>query len=92
MEEHSGAGGLSGKVALLTGASQGVGLATALALAREGAAVGLVARDPARLETARKQVEGAGGRAVAVSADVTDVDGLQRTVERIQAELGGSTC
>lgn len=82
-------GGLSGKVALITGASRGVGLATALALVRAGVAVGLVARDAARLEEARGQVELAGGRAVAVAADVTDADSLGRAVEQTVAELGG---
>ena len=89
MTERPGDAQLTGKVALITGASRGVGLATALALAREGASVGLVARDPARLEEARGQIELAGGRAVAVAADVTDADALGRAVERTVAELGG---
>ena len=82
-------GPLAGTVALITGASRGVGLATALALVRVGAAVGLVARDPERLEEARRQVEAAGGRVVASSADVTDADGLLRAVQQTEAELGG---
>ena len=85
----SAGGPLAGKVALITGASRGVGLSTALALVREGAAVGLVARDSERLDAARRQVEAAGGRAVAVGADVTDADGLRRAVQRVEAELGG---
>jgi len=80
---------LAGKVALITGGSRGVGLATARRLAREGAAVALVARDPVRLADAERDVTAAGGRALALVADVTDADALASAVERVEFQLGG---
>ena len=62
---------LSGRVAAITGASSGIGLACATLLAREGVAVVLGARRADRLEEAVRTIEAAGGRAVARTMDVT---------------------
>ena len=75
---------LEGAVALVTGASSGIGEATAKALAAEGVAVSLVARRRDRLEALAEGIEGNGGRALVVEADVTDrevaFDAVARTV------------
>jgi len=79
---------LEGSVALVTGASSGIGEATAKALAAEGAAVSLVARRRDRLEALAKEIEGGGSRALVSEADVTDQDLANETVERTFAEFG----
>lgn len=80
MEETPGATGrgrVAGKVAIVTGAGQvdgpgiGTGKATAILLARHGAAVVLVDREPARAEVTHKEIEQAGGRSVVLGGDVT---------------------
>ena len=75
-------------VVAITGASAGVGRATALAFAREGASIGLIARDEGRLESTRLEIEEAGSKAVAVSADIADPDAVEAAAERIETELG----
>jgi gluconate 5-dehydrogenase len=77
---------LTGRRALVTGSSQGIGLALAEGLAAYGAAVVLNGRDPARLEAARDRLAAA-GHAVATSAfDVTDPTEVAEAVARIEAE------
>jgi clavulanate-9-aldehyde reducatase len=83
------AGPLDGRVAAITGASSGIGEATAVALAAAGAAVALGARRQDRLDAVVQRVESEGGRALAVEVDVTDQDQARAFVERAHAELGG---
>ena len=80
---------LQGKVALVTGASSGIGEATAVALAGEGAAVAIAARRVDRLETLKAKLEAEGARVVAVELDVTDEAACRAAVERTVQELGG---
>src|ERR1700731_811507 len=79
---------LSGQGVAGTGASSGIGEATALACARAGAAVALAARRADRIESLAAQIEGAGGRALAVPTDVGDEPQARAFVERAHAELG----
>lgn len=82
------AGRLDGTVALVTGASSGIGEATAAALAGEGTAVAVVARRRDRLEGLATRITGAGGRALVIEADVTDEAAARAAVERTVSELG----
>jgi NADP-dependent 3-hydroxy acid dehydrogenase YdfG len=82
------AGTLAGKVAAITGASSGIGEATALALAAEGAAVALGARREDRLADLAKRIEADGGRALAIGVDVADEASARSFVERTHEELG----
>ena len=79
---------LSGTVALITGASSGIGAATAARLAGEGAAVVLVARRRDRLEVVAEQITADGGQALVVDADITDRDQAAAAIERVVATLG----
>lgn len=80
--------GLNGTVALVTGASSGIGAAAASALAACGATVALVARRKERLEELAARIEGAGGRALVVASDITDQPQAAEAVDRTVAELG----
>lgn len=77
-----------GKVALIAGASKGIGAATAELLAQEGAAVVLVARSVEPTEALAERICRAGGRALAVAADVADDAAMQRAVEAGLAAFG----
>ena len=81
-------GRLAGTTALVTGASSGIGAATALALAAEGAAVAVVARRRDRLDDLVGQIAAGGGRAVAIEADVTDERAARAAVAGTVEELG----
>jgi len=79
---------LKNTVALVTGASSGIGAATAKALAQHGAAVALLARRADRLQDLKTEIESAGGTALVVAADVTDAEQVAKAVEQTVAELG----
>ncbi len=82
------ANAMSDRVAVVTGASRGIGRATALALGNAGFAVAVVARSAEALEETRLLVEQTGTTAVAVVADVTDPEAVARTVEAIERDAG----
>lgn len=79
---------LRGDNAILTGASRGLGIYVAKALAARGANVTLAARSTDKLEETRRACEALGVRAIAVATDVTSRDDLQRLVETSERELG----
>ncbi|MBV9092541.1 MAG: SDR family oxidoreductase [Streptosporangiaceae bacterium] len=81
--------GLRGSRALITGGSRGIGLAIAEALAAEGAAVGLIARDAEGLAAADRHLSGRDAQVATAAADVTDPHALERAVDDIAAALGG---
>jgi NAD(P)-dependent dehydrogenase (short-subunit alcohol dehydrogenase family) len=75
-------------IVVITGASAGVGRATARAFARRGDDVALLARNSDALEEAAREVREAGGRALVVPTDVADADQVEAAAERATAELG----
>jgi NADP-dependent 3-hydroxy acid dehydrogenase YdfG len=79
---------LDGTVALVTGASSGIGEATARALAAQGAAVAVAARRKDRLDELVGSIEGDGGRALAIETDVTDQEQAKAAVQQTVDELG----
>jgi 3-oxoacyl-[acyl-carrier protein] reductase len=81
--------GLRGRRALITGGSRGIGLAIAESLAAEGAAVGLIARDPDGLAAAAARLAERGTQVATAAADVTDTLALDRAVGETAAALGG---
>ena len=76
------------EVVMITGASAGVGRATAIAFARRGARIGLLARGRAGLEGAKQDVEAAGGEAVVLQADVADAIGVERAAASLEDSFG----
>jgi len=76
------------EVVVVTGASAGVGRATAVAFAGRGAHVGLLARGRDGLEGAKKEVEVAGGKALVVPTDVSDADAVEEAAQRVEEDLG----
>jgi NADP-dependent 3-hydroxy acid dehydrogenase YdfG len=79
---------LDGRTAAITGASSGIGEATAIEMARAGAAVAVGARRRDRLDALVKRIESDGGRAIAVEVDVADEDQARSFIETANAELG----
>src|SRR5687767_277089 len=80
---------LTGRVAAVTGASSGIGEATALALAGAGCAVALAARREDRIAALAERINAGGGRAVAIATDVADEASARAFVTRAHEELGG---
>ena len=79
---------LTGRVALVTGASSGLGVQFARALADNGAAVALVARRAERLKALKDEIEGRGGKAIAIEADVTDRAAMTRAFDAAEQAFG----
>lgn len=86
--EESGVGRLAGKVVLVAGASSGMGRATALACAREGADVAVVARRREALEAVAAQIRALGRRAMSCPADLTDPSAVENAFSRAIEQLG----
>jgi NAD(P)-dependent dehydrogenase (short-subunit alcohol dehydrogenase family) len=75
-------------VVVVTGASAGIGRATARAFAARGASIGLIARGLAGLEAARRDVEAAGGQALVLPLDVSDADAVEEAAAQVEAAFG----
>jgi 3-oxoacyl-[acyl-carrier protein] reductase len=82
---------LTGRTALVTGASSGLGVRFAEVLAENGAAVALVARRADRLAAVQARIEAAGGRAAAIAADVLDRAAMTRAFDRAEKDFGPVT-
>jgi NAD(P)-dependent dehydrogenase (short-subunit alcohol dehydrogenase family) len=80
---------LDGRIALITGAGQGIGRGISLALAKEGVAIAVAGRTESKLLGTVAEIEEFGGRAIAVRCDVSDADDITAAVERTVSELGG---
>jgi len=76
------------EVVVITGASAGIGRATVREFARDGAHIGLIARGRDGLEATKREVEAAGGRAIVLSADVSDAAQVDLAAERVEQEFG----
>ena len=76
------------EVVVITGASAGVGRATAREFGRQGASVGLIARGTERLEAARKEIESLGGRALVLPCDVADPEQVEKSAAAVEEQFG----
>ena len=89
MRDEEAVGVLAGKIALVTGAGQGVGQGIALALARHGARVAVAGRTLSKLEDTCSRIAERGGEAIPVEVDVKDLESLERCVSTVVGKLGG---
>jgi short-subunit dehydrogenase len=76
------------EIVVITGASAGLGRAIAHAFARQGARIGLIARDQGRLETVKEEVERLGGSALVLVADVAAAEQIEQAAARVEQEFG----
>src|SRR5436305_13106422 len=76
------------EVVVITGSSAGVGRAAAREFGRHGASVGLISRNQERLETAKREIEEAGGRALVLPLDVADANAIENAADRVEKALG----
>jgi 3-oxoacyl-[acyl-carrier protein] reductase len=88
---EAGTTGAAPRVAIVTGAARGIGAATALRLARDGFAVAVLDLDESAAKGTVEAIESAGGRGLAVGADVSDAEQVEAAVTRVAAELGAPT-
>lgn len=79
---------IQGKVAFVTGAGRGIGRAVAEALAKEGVAVGLLARTAAQIEEVANEINANGGKAAFAAADVTNQQEVESAIETLTTQLG----
>ena len=84
----NGIDGLKGRVALVTGASGGLGYASARALARRGARVAIASRGGAKLDAARERLAEGGAEVIAVPADIRDLDAIVQLTGEVERRLG----
>lgn len=79
---------MTARVAVVTGASRGIGRASAIALARQGAAVALLARDQTAVAAVAAEIQSTGGRCAAIPCDVTDRSSVDAAISQTAEELG----
>jgi NAD(P)-dependent dehydrogenase (short-subunit alcohol dehydrogenase family) len=83
---------LTGKVVLVTGAGSGIGKATAMMMAASGAKVAVLSRTQSEILKAQEEIEGGGGQAMALTADVSQDADMKRAVEQVIARWGRLDC
>ena len=76
------------EIAVVTGGSAGIGRATAIVLARHGYWVGILARDPTRVEAVCEEIRVAGGHALGIPTDVAEAAQVEHSADRTEHELG----
>ena len=81
---------IKGKIAYITGASSGIGRATALQLASEGVHVGLIARTESKLKEVAKEAESYGVKAIVAPANIAEIEEVNKAVDHLKNELGSA--